>query len=106
MWATAMAAAKPNLAFVLADDWGWGDAGAYAKLVNGGDKPPVTPHLDRMASEGTMFTRFHTLASVCSPSRTSWLTGSWPLASRLAYRSVSLWPSSSPPSPSVATRCI
>ena len=86
MWAaTAMAAAKPNLAFVLADDWGWGDAGAYAKLVNGGDKPPVTPHLDRMASEGTMFTRFHTLASVCSPSRTSWLTGSWPLASRLAY---------------------
>ena len=32
-----------------------------------------------------MFTRFHTLASVCSPSRTSWLTGSWPLASRLAY---------------------
>ena len=86
MWAaTAMAAPKPNLAFVLADDWGWGDAGAYAKLVNGGDKPPVTPHLDRMASEGTMFTRFHTLASVCSPSRTSWLTGSWPLASRLAY---------------------
>ena len=59
MWAaTAMAAS--NLAFVLADDWGWGDAGAYAKLVNGGDKPPVTPHLDRMASEGTMFTRFHT----------------------------------------------
>jgi arylsulfatase A-like enzyme len=78
-------ATRPNFVFALAHDWGWGDTGAYAKLVSGGDKPPHTPALDTMASEGTMFTRFHTLASVCSPSRASWLTGSWPLASKLSY---------------------
>eukprot|EP00039_Didymoeca_costata_P002180 m.58057 g.58057 ORF g.58057 m.58057 type:complete len:510 (-) comp11152_c0_seq2:40-1569(-) len=77
--------AKPNVVFLLADDWGIGDVGAYAKMVNGGDKPPVTPNLDQLASEGTMFTRFHTLASVCSPSRASWLTGSWPLAVKSPY---------------------
>eukprot|EP00051_Salpingoeca_urceolata_P017525 m.239577 g.239577 ORF g.239577 m.239577 type:complete len:545 (+) comp18979_c0_seq4:46-1680(+) len=76
---------KPNAIFLLADDWGWGDTGAYASMVNGGDKPPLTPNLDKMATEGTMFTRFHTLASVCSPSRASWLTGSWPLSVRSPY---------------------
>ena len=65
--------------------WGWGDVGTYASAVNGGDKPPKTPELDRMAREGSQFTRFHTLASVCSPSRQSWLTGSWPLAANLSY---------------------
>ena len=53
------------------DDWGWGDVGSLARLVNSGDKKPVTPALDRVAAEGTVFTRFHTLASVCSPSRAS-----------------------------------
>lgn len=54
-------------------------------MVNSGDKPPLTPNFDRMATEGTIFTRFHTLASVCSPSRASWLTGSWPLAVKSPY---------------------
>ena len=53
--------------------------------MNSGDKPPLTPNLDRLATEGTLYTKFHTLASVCSPSRASWLTGSWPLAVNSPY---------------------
>eukprot|EP00037_Helgoeca_nana_P014910 m.140010 g.140010 ORF g.140010 m.140010 type:complete len:516 (+) comp22773_c0_seq2:134-1681(+) len=83
--ATGTAPQKPNFVFLLTDDWGWGDVGAYAKLVNSGDKPPLTPHLDRLATEGTIYTKFHTLASVCSPSRASWLVGSWPLAVKSPY---------------------
>ena len=75
----AAPAPQPNFVMLLADDWGWGDAGSFAQLVTGGDKPPHTPELDRMSAEGTIFTRFHTLASVCSPSRASWLTGRYPL---------------------------
>ena len=68
---------RPNFVMLLADDWGWGDVGAFASLVNNGDKMPVTPSLDQLAAEGTIFTRFHTMASVCSPSRASWLTGQY-----------------------------
>lgn len=40
---------RPNIVFILADDWGWGDLDCHGnKLVN-------TPHLDRLAREGTDF---------------------------------------------------
>eukprot|EP00037_Helgoeca_nana_P017603 m.166777 g.166777 ORF g.166777 m.166777 type:complete len:539 (+) comp24061_c1_seq1:76-1692(+) len=69
---------QPNFIFVLADDWGLGDTGAYHTLLSNGIDAPATPQLDRMAREGTRFTDFHTLGAECSPSRASWTTGRSP----------------------------
>ena len=65
----AAAPTKPNIVFILADDLGYGDLGCY------GQKQIQTPHLDRMAREGTRFTQFYAGSSVCAPSRCVLLTG-------------------------------
>lgn len=65
----AAAARPPNIVLILADDMGWGDLGCY------GSKTIRTPHLDRLASEGTRFTSFYVSQPVCSASRLSLLTG-------------------------------
>ena len=67
--ALAMAAAKPNIIFILSDDLAQGDVGCY------GQKLIQTPRLDRMASEGTRFTQGYCGTSVCAPSRSSLMTG-------------------------------
>ncbi|MCH5372692.1 MAG: sulfatase-like hydrolase/transferase, partial [Planctomycetes bacterium] len=59
------AAAPPNIILMMADDLGWGDVG-----YNGHERL-LTPHLDRMASEGIRFNRFYAAAPVCSPTRGS-----------------------------------
>jgi len=60
---------KPNIIFILADDLGYGDLGCY------GQKQIQTPHLDRMAAEGTRFTQFYAGSTVCAPSRCVLMTG-------------------------------
>jgi len=60
---------RPNLIFVLADDLAMGDVGCY------GQKLIRTPHMDRMAAEGTRYTQAYCGTSVCAPSRASLLTG-------------------------------
>ncbi len=60
---------KPNLVFILADDLAMGDLGCY------GQKKIRTPHLDRLATEGTRFTQAYTGTTVCAPARTSLMTG-------------------------------
>ena len=60
---------RPNVIFILADDLGYGDVGAY------GQKLIQTPNIDQMAKEGVRFTDFYAGAPVCSPSRGSLLTG-------------------------------
>lgn len=60
---------KPNLVFILSDDLAQGDLGSY------GQKLIQTPHLDRMAREGTRYTQGYCGTSVCAPSRTSLITG-------------------------------
>jgi arylsulfatase A-like enzyme len=67
--ASAEAAAKPNLIWIMADDLGYGDLGCY------GQKVIQTPHLDRMAREGLRFTHFYAGATVCAPSRSVLMTG-------------------------------
>ncbi|TLX71804.1 hypothetical protein E9993_19690 [Labilibacter sediminis] len=64
------AQSKPNIIYILADDMGYGDVGAY----NEGCKFP-TPNLDGMATEGMRFTDLHTNSSVCTPTRYGILTG-------------------------------
>ncbi|MEX0363355.1 MAG: arylsulfatase [Allomuricauda sp.] len=60
---------KPNVVFIMADDLGYGDIGAY------GQEKIATPHLDKMAKDGMRFTQFYAGTSVCAPSRASLLTG-------------------------------
>src|SRR5687768_8797797 len=70
--ASAADSRPPNFVIVFADDLGYGDLGCF------GSKRTETPHLDRMAQEGTRFTDFHTAAAVCSASRAALLTGCYP----------------------------
>jgi len=63
----------PNIILINADDLGYGDLSCYgASLVQ-------TPNIDKLASEGRIFTDAHTASAVCSPSRYGLITGRYPL---------------------------
>ncbi|MBC9797084.1 arylsulfatase [Sinomicrobium weinanense] len=59
----------PNIIYILADDLGYGEVGAY------GQKKIETPNIDALASKGMLFTQHYTGAPVCAPARYSLLTG-------------------------------
>ena len=61
--------AARNVVFILADDLGWGERGSY------GQKKIRTPHIDRLAAQGSRFTRHYSGAPVCAPSRCVLMTG-------------------------------
>lgn len=63
---------QPNILFIFADDWGWGDLSCH------GHPYVKTPNIDRLAREGTDFYRFTVASGVCSPSRTAVMTGHFP----------------------------
>ncbi len=71
------AAKRPNIIFLFADDLGWGDLSCY------GNRRVKTPALDKLASDGTLFTQFYVAGSVCSPSRTAIMTGHYPARHRV-----------------------
>ncbi|HLR25865.1 MAG TPA: arylsulfatase [Fodinibius sp.] len=62
-------AGPPNIVYILADDLGYGDVGAY------GQEKIKTPNIDRMAAEGMRFTQHYAGSTVCAPSRSVFLTG-------------------------------
>lgn len=62
---------KPNFIYINIDDLGYADIEPFGSKVN------RTPHLNRMAEEGRKLTCFYA-APVCSPSRASLMTGSYP----------------------------
>jgi len=59
----------PNIILIMTDDQGWGQTGYYNHPVL------KTPNLDAMAKNGIRFDRFYASAPVCSPTRSSVLTG-------------------------------
>lgn len=67
----AIAADKPNVIFILADDLGFGDVSC-----NGATRVQ-TPHIDRIAKEGIRFTDAHCTSATCTPSRYSAITGQY-----------------------------
>jgi arylsulfatase A len=69
---------KPNIIFILADDMGYGDVGAFNK-----EAKIKTPGLDRLASGGMRFTDAHTSSSVCTPTRYGIMTGRYNWRSKL-----------------------
>jgi arylsulfatase A-like enzyme len=62
------AAARPNILWLIAEDFG-PHLGCY------GTKEVTTPNLDRLAAEGVRYTRFFVTCPVCSPSRSAFMTG-------------------------------
>lgn len=63
---------RPNIIFILTDDLGYSDLGAYGNPFN------ETPHLDSLASQGVKFLAAYSASPVCSPSRVALLTGKHP----------------------------
>ena len=63
---------KPNIVFVLADDMGWMDSTPY------GSRYYETPHLERLARQGLLFTDAYAANPLCSPTRASLMTGKYP----------------------------
>lgn len=68
VFSSVVAAERPNVVVLLADDLGYEDIGCY-----GG--PVKTPNLDELAAGGTRFSNFYSGCAVCSPSRATLLTG-------------------------------
>jgi len=68
---TAAAATKPNMVYILCDDLGYGDV----KCLGGRRSMIATPHIDRLAADGMIFTDAHSGSSVCTPTRYGILTG-------------------------------
>ena len=62
----------PNVIFILTDDQGWADA-HFA-----GHPYVQTPNLDKFASQSTWLRQFYVAATVCSPSRTAFMTSHYP----------------------------
>jgi len=71
MWSTICFAnaPRPNIIFILCDDLGIGDIGAY------GQEKLKTPHIDSIAQNGLKFTAHYSGSTVCAPSRCALMTG-------------------------------
>ena len=69
-WAEANG--KPNFIIIFCDDLGYADIGPF------GSNSHRTPNIDRMASEGICLTSFYSTCGVCTPSRSSLMTGCYP----------------------------
>jgi arylsulfatase A-like enzyme len=62
-----------NILWIVADDLG-ADLGCY------GDPLVHSPHLNRLATEGTLYSNLYTVTAVCSPSRSALITGMYPVS--------------------------
>jgi arylsulfatase A-like enzyme len=65
-------AGKPNVVFILADDLGWADLTPYGSTFHD------TPNLKRLADRSVRFTNYYAASPLCSPTRSSILTGLYP----------------------------
>ena len=79
--AAPAADARPNILFIIFDDWGWQHAGAY------GSTWVKTPNFDRVAREGVLFKNAFTSNPKCSPCRATILTGrnTWQLKEAVSH---------------------
>lgn len=83
-------AAAPNVIFILADDIGYSDVGAYNEYISGVDPVLPTRNINRLAQEGMMFTDAHSPAVICAPTRYAAMTGNYPYRGRVPG---GVWPS-------------
>ncbi len=64
---------KPNIVYLLVDNWGWGDISAQGGTLQ-------TPNIDNFANEGMRFTNYN-VQNQCTPSRSALMTGRLPIRS-------------------------
>ena len=69
---------KPNVLFIMGDDVGWFNVGAYHQGIMSGK----TPNIDRIAREGMRFTDYYAEAS-CTAGRANFITGELPIRTGL-----------------------
>jgi arylsulfatase len=69
---------KPNIVFIMGDDIGWFNVGAYHRGMMSGK----TPNLDKLASQGMLFTDYYAEAS-CTAGRANFITGQLPIRTGL-----------------------
>src|SRR5262245_45733582 len=69
--APAVAAERPNIVFILADDLGYTDVAVY------GSRYYETPNIDRMAAQGMRFTHGYTAGPNCQPTRAALMSGQY-----------------------------
>src|SRR4249919_2397214 len=83
---------KPNILFILADNVGYGDIGAYG----GGElRGAPTPRIDQLATESLRLTQF-LVEPGCTPSRAALMTGRYSIRSGLSLIAVAGSPNSLP----------
>ena len=68
---------KPNIVFILTDNLGYGEIGAYGGGLTRG---AATPRIDSLAKEGMRFQNMN-METQCTPSRSSLMTGRWAIRS-------------------------
>jgi arylsulfatase A-like enzyme len=74
-------AGKPNVVLFLADDLGWRDVSCM------GSQLYQTPHIDRLAADGMIFSDAHSANPLCSPTRHSIMSGVYPARSGMTSAS-------------------
>jgi N-sulfoglucosamine sulfohydrolase len=70
---------KPNIVLVLADDMSWFDVGAYHQEFDYVPKNAITPNIDKLAEQGTLFKRAFTATAMCAVTRQQLYTGIYPV---------------------------
>ena len=66
-------ARQPNVVFIVVDDLGWKDTGCYGSTFY------ETPNVDRLAATGMRFTDAYSANPLCCPTRSSIMTGQYPV---------------------------
>ncbi|MEL7530160.1 MAG: sulfatase [Bacteroidota bacterium] len=79
-------AAKPNVVFILADQW------RAQSIAYAGNPDVKTPHLDQLAAESVNFVNATSTMPVCTPYRAMVMTGKYPLKTGMFMNDVSLAP--------------
>ena len=75
---TQISGQRPNIMFIMGDDVGWFNLGAY----HHGIMASRTPNLDKLANEGMLFTDYYAEAS-CTAGRANFITGELPIRTGL-----------------------
>ena len=64
---------RPSILLITVDDMNRDSIGAYGCAI-----PGITPHIDRLASQGMRFDHAHVTIAICQPTRAVWMTGRYP----------------------------
>lgn len=85
--APAMSGAErlPNFVLINCDDLGYGDLSCFGATTQ------RTPNIDLLAKGGTRFTSFYSTSGVCTPSRSSLMTGCYPRRTNMHYGDGTAW---------------